>query len=528
MADNLPPHSDLPAILRQILGPDGVSEDIAMRTLYSQDIWSIGETAAFVVRPRSLDELSRTVGAAHERGVSLNPRGAGMSYTNGYTPDRKDVGIVDFSGLNRIVEINTGDMYVTAQTGVTWKQLHDALKPLGVRTPFWGPLSGLSSTLGGGLSQNNAFFGAGTYGPASDSVISLAVVLADGAVVRTGTAGTVGAKPFWRHHGPDLTGVFLGDAGALGYKAEVTLRLIPAPEHEDWASFEFTTRDACANATADVARTGLACEVFGFDPALTRVRLKRASLVSDAKTLGNVIMGQGSILKGLAEGARIAAAGRSFLDNGTWSLHVVVEGRSRPGVAEDIRRLKAICLGHGGQETENSIPKIIRSNPFSPLNNMLGPAGERWVPVHGIVPMSEGPATWGEIEDYFGSQQADFAAHGIETGYLVTTLSTNGYLIEPVFIWPEEIFPLHEASVEADWLKKMKRFPPNPEATALVKKARQGVIDIFASRGAAHFQIGRSYPYASHRSPEILALLESIKAAVDPAGRINPGALGLG
>lgn len=527
MPDDLASTEELPEILRQILGRDGVIDDLETRALFSQDIWSKGETASFIAQPASAEELSRVVAAAHQRGIPLNPRGAGMSYTNGYTPDRGGVGIVDFNRMNRILEINTGDMYVTAQAGVTWKQLHEALKPHGVRTPFWGPLSGLTSTLGGGLSQNNAFFGAGTYGPTSDSVVSLAVVLADGTLVRTGTDATKGAKPFWRHYGPDLTGLFLGDAGALGHKAEVTFRLIPTPEHEDWASFEFTSRDACAKATADIARTGIACEVFGFDPHLTRVRLKRASLLSDVKTLGNVITGQGSLLKGIAEGARIAAAGRTFLDNGTWSLHFVVEGRSKAGIADDMRRLKQMCTGHGGKETENSIPKIIRSNPFGPLNNMLGPAGERWVPVHGIVPMSEGPNTWGEIEAYFSDLKPEFDKHGIETGYLVTTLSTNGYLIEPVFIWPEARLRIHEVSVEADWLKKLKQFPENPEATAMVKQARQGVIDIFARHGAAHFQIGRSYPYKSYRSAETLALLERIKAAVDPDGVVNPGALGL-
>ncbi len=527
MADDLTASVDLAGILRQMLGAGGVDEDPERRALYSQDIWSKGQTADFIVRPSSVEELSRVAAAAHRHGVALNPRGAGMSYTNGYTPDRPGVGIIDFSRLGRITEINTKDMYVTAEAGVTWKQLHDALKPLGVRTPFWGPLSGLTSTLGGGLSQNNAFFGAGTYGPTSDSVTCLTVVLADGTVVRTGTAGTMGGKPFWRHYGPDLAGLFLGDAGALGYKAEVTFRLIPAPEQEDWASFEFTSSAACAEAAADIARTGIACEVFGFDPQLTRVRLKRASLLSDVKALGNVIKGQGSLIKGLVEGAKVAAAGRSFLDAATWSLHFTVEGRSRAGIAEDMQRLKSICAGHGGQEAENSIPKIIRANPFGPLNNLLGPSGERWVPVHGIVAMSEGAAAWAEIENYFASLEPEFAAHGIETGFLVTTLSTNGFLIEPVFIWPEEIYRIHEASVEADWLKKMKRFAPNPAATALVARARRGVIDIFSRRGAAHFQIGRSYPYAAQRSPETLELIKRIKAAVDPAGTVNPGALGL-
>lgn len=521
------PSAGLADILRQLLGTGGFFDDPATRTLMSQDIWSKGALADFVAAPANVEQLAATVTACHARGVALNPRGGGMSYTGGYTPDRPQTGILDLSRLNRIVEINAADMYVTVEAGVTWKQLHEALKPLGLRTPFWGPLSGISSTIGGGLSQNNAFFGAGTFGPTSDSVTSVAVVLADGTLVRTGTGGTQNGTPFWRHYGPDFTGLFLGDAGAFGYKAEATLRLIKAPEHEDWATFEFATRNACAHAMAAVAREGLACEVFGFDPNLTRVRLKRASLLSDTKTLANVVKAQGSLLKGLQEGAKVALAGRGFVEATAWSLNIIVEGRSRAGVTEDMKRLKSICEGLGGRETENSIPKIIRANPFTPLNNMLGPDGERWVPVHGIVPLSQGPSVWAEIEAAFDELAADFAAHRIETGYLVTSLSTNGYLIEPVFLWPEEIFDIHAASVEASWLKRLPRHVANPDATAVVARARKRVIEIFSARGGAHFQIGRSYPYAEGRAPSALALLKSIKAALDPNGDVNPGALGL-
>lgn len=517
----------LSAILKQILGADGYTEDPAARNLMSQDIWSAGILADFVAAPDTIEQLRQTVAACHERGAALNPRGGGMSYTNSYTPDRAGIGILDFSRLNRITEINTDDMYVTAQAGVTWKQLYDALKPLGLRTPFWGPLSGLNSTVGGGLSQNNAFFGAGTHGTTGDSVTGLTVILADGTQVRTGTAATKVGKPFWRHYGPDLTGLFCGDSGTLGFKAEITFRLIPWPEHEEWASYEFATRDDCAEAMAAVAREGIACEVFGFDPALTRVRLKRASLAADTKTLANVVKAQGNLLKGIQEGAKVALAGRSFMEANSWSLHVIVEGRSKAGVAEDMKRLKAICEKVGGKETENSIPKIIRANPFTAPNTILGAEGERWVPVHGIVSLSDGPKVWAALEAYFQSIAAEIKAHEIQVGYLVTSLSTNGYLIEPVFMWPEEILAIHEQTVEPSHLKKLKRYAPNPEATAAVAKARRGVIDLFDAFGASHFQIGRSYPYSQILDDAALGLLKKIKSALDPDTTVNPGALGL-
>ncbi len=528
MPDDIKSISDLPGVLKQKLGENGLQEDTATRELMSQDIWHKGDTAAFVASPSNLEDLQAVVCAAYERGISLNPRGGGMSYTKGYTPDRDNVGILDMSKLDQIIEINTDDMYVSVQAGVTWAQLYEALKKQGVRTPFWGPLSGISSTIGGGLSQNNAFFGAGKYGTTGDSVLSVTVILADGTLVRTGTGGTKNGKPFWRHYGPDLTGLFCGDAGTLGYKAEITFRLIPLPQADEHASFEFATRDACAQAQARMMREDIACEIYGFDPNLTKVRMARASILADAKSLTNVIKGQGSILKGLKAGAKVAMAGRGFMDKVDYSLHVSVEGRSKTGVKEDMAVLKKIAKDLGGKEIENSIPTIIRANPFGPLNNILGPQGERWVPIHGIVPVSEGEATWRDIETRFDAMRDELDMHDILTGYLITSLGTTGYLIEPVFIWPEEIWDIHEQTVEPDVAKRVTRFEANPEATAVVQKARQAVLDVFTEHGAAHFQIGRTYPYREGRDEATWKLLEAIKQAVDDKGIVNPGALGLG
>jgi len=524
------------AALQQAVGMGNVATDEEKRRYFSQDIWAVGETANAVISPDSTDALAEAVRVAHRAGVKLNPRGGGMSYTKGYTPDREGVAVLDLSRMDRIVEINAEDMYVTVQAGCTWKTLYDALAPKGLRTPFWGPLSGISSTIGGGMSQNNAFFGAGTHGPSTNSCTGLTVVLADGTVVRTGTGGNrsssgeggKGGKPFFRQYGPDLTGLFLSDAGALGYKAEITLRLIPLPAAEDWGSVNYDDRDGWAQAVAEMGRLGLACELFGFDPNLQQVRMKRAGLMADVSALKNVVTGQkGGLLKGLKEGAKVALAGRSYMDDVAYSIHWVVEGHSSAEVAAKMETLHGIAKARGGTVIENSIPKIMRANPFGPLNNILGPQGERWVPIHGIVPMGDGVACLREIEAMFAELQDDFDRHEVTSGYLLTTLSTNGYLIEPVFIWPEEIHPIHESTVEPSTLKRIKRFEKNDAATGLVKLARQNILDIFSRYGAGHFQIGRTYPYAEERAGPNFELLKTIKAALDPQGMVNPGALGL-
>lgn len=514
--------------LKQIMGDENVIDDIQTRHLFSQDIWKKGELADFIIKPKDTAQLSEAVTIAARGKIRLNPRGGGMSYTNGYTPSKDKTGIIDFSDMNQILEINTDDMYVTVQCGVTWAQLYEALKSYGVRTPFWGPLSGLSSTIGGGLSQNNAFFGAGLFGPSTDSVTALTLVLADGTVLKTGSSGSHNGKPFWRQYGPDLTGLFLSDAGALAYKAEASLRLIPTPKAEGSLSFEFDNRDDWACAHQAMARLGLASELFGFDPNLQAVRMKRAGLAADVKTLSNVITKQkGGLLKGLKEGAKVALAGRSYMNDVAFSCHLIVEGHSQAEINAKLDTLKDIALAHQGREIENSIPKIMRANPFGPLNSILGPQGERWVPIHGIVPIGEGTKCLAKIDALFTDYEADLKRYEITVGYLLTTLSTNGFLVEPVFIWPEELWPIHEQTVEPAILKRAKRFEANPDATAMVDRIRQDILNIFSEFGAAHFQIGRTYPYKETRHSATWQVLEQIKTALDPDRLINNGALGL-
>jgi FAD/FMN-containing dehydrogenase len=514
--------SPLQATLESIVGPANVRTDAASLELAGADIWSHGtDTPAFVVAPASLEELASSVAAISAAGLPIAPRGAGMSYTGGYVPGAPNTVSLDMSRMNAILAIRPEDMVVTVQAGCTWAALNAALAPLGLRTPFWGPMSGLLSTIGGGLSQLNAMFGAGHYGTSSESVVALTMVLADGSILRTG-----GEHPFYRHYGPDLTGLFCGDCGVFGIKAEITLRLMRAPAHEGYASFAFPTGEAMLRALAEVARAGIACESCAFDPGLTRVRMKRASLAGDVKTLGAVAARQKSWVAGALSALQIVRGGRSFIPDDGYPLHLVFEGRSAAGVREDVAAAERIALAEGGIKIENTIAKVIRAMPFPPLNSMLGPAGERWAPIHGHVALSKAPAMFGEIQSVFAGLAARFEAAGISTGYLFTHLATNAITIEPVFYWPEARFAVHEAGMEPAHLARLPVLAANPAATALVREARALVLAIFTKFGCTHYQIGRTYPYRESRDAASWAFLEATKATLDPGGLLNPGVLG--
>ncbi len=517
--------SALAARFAAIVGAANVSADPAKRALHSEDIWTRGPAAALVVAPATTAELAATIRLASAEGRPIAPRGAGASYTAAYLPAEGAVAL-DMSRLNQILAIDPANMTVTVQGGCTWAALNAALKPHNLRTPFWGPMSGLLSTIGGGLSQLNAMFGAARYGTSSESVIGLAIILANGDILRTG-AGLPGT-PFYRHYGPDLAGLFCGDAGIFGIKAEITLRLMRIPAHEDYISFAFKSGGDLLRAMAELARAGVASETCAFDPGLSAVRMKRASLAEDVSTLGKVIAKEATLFGGLKQAAKIAMAGRNFMEPDDFSLHLIAEGRAAAAVAADIAEARRIGLASNGREIENSIARLIRANPFPPLNSILGPAGERWAPVHGLVPLAAAPAILAEVEALFAAMQPALDEAGVTAGYLFTSMSTNALIIEPVFYWPEERYAVHETLMEKPHLARLPRLPPNPAATQTVIEARKRVIDIFAKHNAGFFQIGRTYPYLASRDPATLALLEALKSHLDPAHQCNPGGLGLG
>jgi hypothetical protein len=205
---------------------------------------------------------------------------------------------------------------------------------------------------------------------------------------------------------------------------------------------------------------------------------------------------------------------------------VISEGRWDAAVDQDIAEVKRICASYGATEVENSIPKILRANPFGPVNNMVGPQGERWVPVHGLLSHSKAAACIGRIEKMLVQHKAEMDRLQVGIGYLFATVGLTGFVVEPVFFWPDALTEIHRHYVEAAYLDKFAGYGPNPEARALVMTLRAHMIDIFHDMGAAHLQIGKSYPYRDALGTAGQQIMDAVKRSVDPDGRINPGSLG--
>lgn len=507
------------AAMRSAVSAVALREDEASRELYRHDVYAAGAPPRALLRPGSVEELSAGIAAATAAGLAVIPRGGGMSYTGGYLSPTPDFVLVDTAGLDRIVAVDDTDMTVTVEAGVTWAALHRALHPRGLRVRAWGTLSGINATVGGGLSQNGVFWGA-RDGTVVDSVLSLDVVLADGTIVSTGS-------DFFRPYGPDLTGLFTADCGALAIKARATLRLVREGAGLAYGSFAFDDHRGILRAISSVAREGLAAESFGFDPFLQAQRMKRDSLASDARNLLGMMRAQKSLLKGVVEGAKVAFAGRSFLDGVPFSLHCIAERRREEEAEADMAEIEHLVAEAGGRAVENTIPKILRANPFPPVNSMVGPAGERWVPVHGFLPHSKLAEAWEAIQALYAGEAEEMGRLGVEAGAMLAAVSPQACLIEPVFFWPDALNPLHRHAVEPAHLAKLKGFDANAESAALVQRLRTAIVELFRSRGAVHLQVGRTYPLKQSHDPSAWALFEAVKRQLDPRNLMNPGSLGL-
>jgi FAD/FMN-containing dehydrogenase len=200
--------------IQAIVGLDYATDDPNKCDLATSDVFERSERvpAVMVVSPRTTSETSAVVRLLCEKRVPAMARGAGLSYTGSFAIERP-AAVVDTLRMNEI-EVNATDRYATVGAGASWADVAAALKPFAMTPTQISHISGAFATVGGLASQGI---------PAGlDGMLGLAVVLADGSIVRTGAP-----THFYRYAGPDVTSLFLGDCGAFGIKTVVVFRIAP-------------------------------------------------------------------------------------------------------------------------------------------------------------------------------------------------------------------------------------------------------------------------------------------------------------
>jgi D-lactate dehydrogenase (cytochrome) len=255
------------ATLKTVLGADRVSTGISDRELHSRDQSAhIAHVPDLVVWPHTTEEVSQIVTYANEHEIPLVGWGAGSSLEGNPIPIHGGI-VVDFSRMNRVVEMYPEDFQVRVQPGILYKDMNQILAKQGL---FFAPDPGANASIGGMIANNAAGTRTVKYGATRDNVLALEIVLASGDVLRTGS------RSVKQSAGYDLTHLFTGSEGTLGLITEATLRLVPIPEHVSAAIVSFPSTEVAAQAVFEIMGAGLGPAALELVNTAAVVAIKRA------------------------------------------------------------------------------------------------------------------------------------------------------------------------------------------------------------------------------------------------------------
>jgi FAD/FMN-containing dehydrogenase len=221
--------------LAELLGTSGFTRDDEVMAPWLTD-WRGRYTgrALGLAAPADARELAQVVALARAAGVPIVPQGGNSGMVGGATPDAGGHSLlVSLRRMNAIGPIDTRAMQVTCGAGVILQTLHEAAEAQGLRFPL--TLGGKGSATVGGLVSTNA---GGTqvlaHGSMRAQVLGLEVVLADGSIWSALTPLKKDNRGF------DLKQLFIGSEGTLGMVTAATLALVPgvAERRVVWAGVE--------------------------------------------------------------------------------------------------------------------------------------------------------------------------------------------------------------------------------------------------------------------------------------------------
>ena len=235
------------ATLRAYLG-DRLSTGASVRELHARDeAYSAPALPDAVAFPESAEEVAQIAAICAADGCPIVPYGIGTSLEGHVVPLHGGVS-VDFSRMNRILEIDERNLIATVEPGVTRTQLNEALRATGL---MFTVDPGADATIGGMTATRASGTNAVRYGTMRENVMALEVVLPDGQVIQTGTKARKSSA------GYDLTHLFVGSEGTLGLMTRITVRLFGQPEAIMAATCAFETVEGAVDAVMDAMQVGL-------------------------------------------------------------------------------------------------------------------------------------------------------------------------------------------------------------------------------------------------------------------------------
>lgn len=209
-----------------------------------------------VLRPRSVDQISKILKFCNENQIALTPIGAQTGLSGGALCIRGGVGL-SLNRLNKIIEIDERNHQVIVEPGVITQVLQEEVAK---KSLYYAPDPASRGTcfIGGNIAENSGGPRALKYGVTKDWVLNLEVVLANGEVIWTG------ANTLKNSTGYNLTQLMVGSEGTLGIVTKAVLKLIPLPQKNMLMLAEFNSAEKACEAVAAIFRAGITPSALEF------------------------------------------------------------------------------------------------------------------------------------------------------------------------------------------------------------------------------------------------------------------------
>ena len=415
-----------------------------------------------VVRPRSATELAAVVRACNEAGVGMVPSGGRTGLAGGAMATNGEV-VISLSRMNQLGPIDELGRTVRVGAGAITQAVHEHCAQVGLTWPVDFASKG-SSQVGGNIATNAGGIKVIRWGLTRQWVLALEVVLANGDVLELGGALEKD------NTGLDLKQLFIGSEGTLGIITAATLKLGPLVKDFDVFLFAVPDLAGVLRLFREARRGPFVLSAFEFftEVCLERVKRHRKLRSPFAESHGCYVVLEAEKGDAVATEAWLT----SLFEEGLVADGTMAQHATQAAQLWELRESISESLSGTGLPHKNDIAlPIAVLEPFcADLEALIA-------------------------KDYPGWEVCLFGHIG--DGNLHVNIMKPDELDKAAFL-------ARTKEVDRDMFELVHRYRGSVSAEhgiGLLKKA--------------------ALPYT--RSPEQIAVMRSIKLALDPKGLMNPG-----
>ena len=206
----------------QKIGSHKVLVGEALMTRY-EHIWKMDRplTAMAVILPETTKDVSHILACCHDHNQPISIQGGLTNLVGGTETNDKEI-VVSLEKMNLIEEVDKEGRNMTVQAGTILADIHLQAQANEMTFPLNFGAKG-SAQIGGIISTNAGGLRVVKYGMTRQLILGLEAVLADGTIVSSMK------KIIKDNSGYDLKQLFIGSEGTLGIVTRAVLKLVEAP-----------------------------------------------------------------------------------------------------------------------------------------------------------------------------------------------------------------------------------------------------------------------------------------------------------